>query len=137
MNKIIFFIFFAGTLGFSQVTHAQTKDQVFRDGIVMYNEGDYQGALKAYKHVLEMDPNYQMAYYNLGITYSAIFQWTNAISAYTKAIEIDPKYSDAYFNRSIAFRQLSLFDKALADLSKIISINPKYTRAYTNSGIIY
>lgn len=59
-------------------------------------QGKTHKAVACLKSALKCDPNYEEAYYNLGVYYSSQNQWVRAEKCFSKAIEIDPRYSLAY-----------------------------------------
>jgi tetratricopeptide (TPR) repeat protein len=46
-------------------------------------------AIKAYEDAIETNPNYDTAYYNMGIAYTELNKFEEAIEAYEKAIDLN------------------------------------------------
>lgn len=74
--------------------------------------------LKLYEKVLELDPEFIFAYYNMGEIFYNEKDFRGAIDIYTTALKIEPQFAEAYFNRAIA--RLSIGDTAngIDDLRK-------------------
>ena len=50
------------------------------------------------RKAIEINPNFEMAYLNLGTIFKDLGKLKDAEFSYRKAIEINPNYADAYFN---------------------------------------
>jgi tetratricopeptide (TPR) repeat protein len=57
---------------------------------------DYKVALSYFNKVLELDPNFEQAYYMKGLTYERMNNLSSAESFYTQAMQIKPDYEDAF-----------------------------------------
>jgi tetratricopeptide (TPR) repeat protein len=73
---------------------------------------------------MEIDPKDAVIYYNRGITYGKIKDYSKALADYNQAIQIDPNYTHAYNNRGNVYYNLKDYSKTLADYSKSMQINP-------------
>ncbi|MBQ9076619.1 MAG: tetratricopeptide repeat protein [Muribaculaceae bacterium] len=79
-------------------------------------------------HVIKLSPRMAQAYYNKGIIYSEMQDYTSALSAYSKAIELKTDLGEAYYNRGYVYLKLGNKDAGIADLSKAgeLGIIPSY-----------
>lgn len=103
----------------------------------LYNKALYFQSIKQfteadnlYKEILEKDPNYYIAFYNMGflrLVYSD--DYDSAAHLFTLAIEKDPNYFEAYYNRGYSFELMEQKDKALLDYKKALNIKPDFTLA--------
>jgi tetratricopeptide (TPR) repeat protein len=98
---------------------------------------EYELAISDCSKVLEIDPNYAVAYFNRGLAYSMLGKYDQAISDYTSDIGLIPIATRSYINRGIVYMQLEKYNLAIADLTKSISINSKEPQAYLNRGLTY
>jgi len=55
----------------------------------------YTEALECYDEVLEINPQFALAWLNKGWALGALGRYTEALECYDEAIEIDPNYSEA------------------------------------------
>src|SRR2546428_12695457 len=60
---------------------------------------NYDGAIADFTRVIELDPKFDLAYYNRGLARQAKGDLDGAIADSTPAIELDPKVALAYTNR--------------------------------------
>ncbi|PZX95210.1 BatE protein [Flavobacterium aquariorum] len=96
--KNIFYIL----LLISQVFYAQTG---FEKGNILYQNGKYAEAAKAYESVLEANKESVELYFNLGNCYYKLHQTAPAIYNYEKALVLDPSDKDALNNIKFAQKQ--------------------------------
>ncbi len=78
---------------------------------------DYEKAVYYFTEAIKIRPDQAAAYYNRGLVYSKMREWTNAIPDYDKAIKLDPNYAQAYINRGAAWLHKEGWDKAKSDLT--------------------
>lgn len=70
-------------------------------GSLCYQGKDYENALKLYQACVAIEPNFSIAYYNLGLTYRALGRNFKAIDAYQTAIQLNPNYAWSYQNLGV------------------------------------
>ena len=75
------------------------------------------------------------AYYNCGVAYSAIKDFSKAIEQYSVAIEIHPGYALAFNNRGNAKAGLCRYEEAIADYDAAICISSEIAGVYVNRGV--
>ena len=82
--------------------------------------------------VLQIDPNFALGYYNLGITLKAMGQFIEAIAAYKRAIQLNPEYAQAYQNLGVVLLKLGQVRESLAAFQQAIALyessNPTVAR---------
>ena len=86
------------------------------------------------RQVLNINPNYAEAYYNIGVAHTDKGDVDAAISSYKMAVKIKPDYADAYNNLGIAQQSRGDINGAINSYKKTIKINPSYADAYNNMG---
>jgi antitoxin component YwqK of YwqJK toxin-antitoxin module len=84
-----------------------TKEQekfhkLLLNGIKMFREENYQGAVRTLDKAIELNPNYSDAYFHRGTAYFHDFKFDEAIKDYDKAIELEPLYMESLSNRAFA-----------------------------------
>ena len=74
--------------------------------------------LRDYEKAIELNPDFDFAYFNRANVLCTQKDFQNAIANYTKSIEIDPDFAEAYFNRGLTYLFIGEDTKGLSDLSK-------------------
>jgi superkiller protein 3 len=97
----------------------------------------YEKVESCYKQIIMSNPNNANAYYNLGLTYNDLKNYTEAIKCFQKAIAIDPNDAKAYYNMGIAYRHLKNSEEAIKCFQKAIEINPNHAWSYYAMGLTY
>lgn len=106
-------------------------------GYKNHMQGDFAAAVADYSRAIELNPRFDLAYNNRGISYHMQGQYSEALTEYHKAIELNPRYADAYNNRGITYHVLGRYNEALVEYNTAIKLNPKYADAYLNRGMTY
>lgn len=95
---------------------------------------DLSRAEELYRKAIEIDPNYAVAYSNLGYILHTLERYDEAEVAYRKAIEIDPNYAIVYYNLGITLDELKQYDEAEKSYRKALALDPNNVSAYYNLG---
>ena len=112
-------------------------NQKYEEGLKLYYERNFNGAIQLYSEALEINPNFAEAYTNRGNAYGKLRQYKPAIQDFNKSIEINPNFDRAYYNRGLVHDELGQKEQAIQDYSKAIELNPNYEWAYCNRGVAY
>ena len=95
---------------------------------------EYQGALKDFNKVIELDPNYKKPYFRRAGVYEKLNEKEKALSDYTKYINLNPSdVSNAYNNRgnvkmSLGFEKGACIDYGLSIIYDGTKGKPYYQR---------
>jgi tetratricopeptide (TPR) repeat protein len=133
-------------------------------GFDLLKQGKYDEAIKAFDKAIEIDPQYENAWFGKGDALSAqgkydeaIKAWDEArphppfwidrgfdllkqgkydeaIKAFDKAILIDPQYKWAWFGKGDALSAQGKYDEAIKAFDKAIEIDPQYEKAWYDKG---
>ena len=108
-------------------------------GRLAYDGHDYPGAIKYFKHAIELSPGMSRAYDNLGLSYYYQNENDLAIESYEKAIELDkgaPRPSSwPYLNLAITLQFLNKYDEAERNLRESLRIDPQFKQAHLQLGL--
>ncbi len=83
------------------------------------------------------NPEAELAYFNRGIIYKYLKNYSQAIEDYTQAIKLNPNYARAYYERGNAYKNLENYSQAIEDYTQAIKLNPNFGRVYYNRGLAY
>ncbi len=104
-----------------------------------YNDnGDTEAAIQRYRELLQFDPEYSAARYNLGLLLMDKKRWEEARSQFNWLIEREPQNAKAFFSRGRANYRMKNYELAIADYRQAIDIQlGHYPEAYLNLGLVY
>ena len=109
----------------------------FDKGNELFDLGKYEEAIQCYDIAIEINPDFEEAYYNKGTALSDLGNKEEAIKCYDKAIELNPDLEKAYNNKGVALSDLGKNEEAIQCYDKAIEINPNYANAYNCRGNAY
>lgn len=90
----------------------------------------YLKAIEQYKKVIDLNPNYSNAYFNMANQYSNLWKYNEAIIAYKNVIKLNPNDVDAYYNIWIAYLNIKDNNNAIKSYKKAIEIKPESSFYY-------
>ena len=106
-----------------------SAQEYFESGYTQQEKGELAGAIEDYSHAIELNPQYDDAFYNRGIARRAGGDSDGAIADYSHAIQLNPQHTNAYYGRGTVKQAIDDSDGAIADYSHAIQLNPQYTDA--------
>ncbi len=87
-------------------------------------EKHFDEAKSHYLRAIEIKPDCDRAYVNLGILLRENGQTSEAIAHFQKALEINPRFAQAHLNLGICYEQTKRMDEALIHYQKAIEASP-------------
>jgi len=107
-----------------------STEALYDRGLFYQDAGDLEKATADYNSILQIDPNYKNAYYNLGyIEVNFKKNYQKAIEYFAKAIDKDKYYAEAFYNRGYCYEMMGDKQKARADYKAALENSPKYDLA--------
>lgn len=107
-------------------------DSFYNYGLALADDKKFEEAIEAYKKAVTLNPQYGLAYNNLGSAYENIDNESGAFDAYSKAVEINSRHSEAQHNLGAILNQRGQNEKAKACYIKAIEANPGFTYAHNS-----
>jgi protein O-mannosyl-transferase len=95
-------------------------------GMVLFEKGQLDEAIRHYRRTLEMQPDFWDADYNLGTALLGKGQVDEAIFYCDKAVRMEPNDPDAHVAFANALLQKKRTDDAIAHYQKAVAIRPDY-----------
>ena len=114
------------------VDTASSAEELFHAASFL-DSGDptnFEDALKAYRLVLERDPDLVPALINLANLYYARDQIAEAQALYERGIALEPDVFEAHFNLGNIFHDLGQYPAAQACYREALRLNPTYADAH-------
>ena len=107
-------------------------------GLFLQNNGKLALADSCYNKILELEPNFEVAYQNKGyvhlMTYSDSWEKEKndsvlvlAIEDFTSAIDLNDQYVQSYHNRGLCYELMGDFISAKVDYATALKIDPFFT----------
>jgi hypothetical protein len=118
----------------------QTGDaKTFLDqGVKLYDQGDYKGAVEQYKKALEIDPKSPVVNYEIASTYYALNDFKTAIQYSDVVIDLNISYADqAYILKGSALDGMEKPKEAIKVYKKGIKEFPENNLLRYNLGFTY
>jgi tetratricopeptide (TPR) repeat protein len=107
-------------------------------GMSLLRLRDPQGAIRAIKKAIDIDPNHVEARTLLGYVELEVRGDADAaIREYRKVIELKASSAEAHSNLAVALKKRGDFDQAIVSLNKAIELKPDSAAALTTRGGVY
>lgn len=111
-------------------TRARSFNLCLRQGLLFYEQGEYEKAAEQFRAAAEQNPDSPQAYNYLGLCYFKQKNYESAGEQFEKAVALDPSFASAYNNLGgicsikLQFKKAKeMFKKALALAPNLISAN--------------
>ncbi|MEX1188754.1 MAG: tetratricopeptide repeat protein [Bacteroidia bacterium] len=104
-------------------------------GIIYKESGDTALAISSFLTTVEQDPNYLLAYEQLGLVFSASGN-PRAINFYETAIKLDPKNSLTRYNLGMYYQDNGNPEKAVEVFKELVKLDPAFANAHYNLGYL-
>ena len=119
----------------SKVTEQDKNNQtaLFMKGFICKETGDTTNAVNYFRHIIELYPDYEPAYEELGMLYA---QHRNKLGLeyLTTALSLEPKNVNVLYGLAMLYQDAEEADKANEYYVKILEIDPNHTNAWFNRG---
>lgn len=99
-------------------------------GNALFQKGDSEGAIRAYRKALEIEPAYALAWNNLGTVLLGGGRFQESVGCFDQALRLKPDFSEAECNLGNAWFQLGDPDRAGPHFKRALEINPDYAAAH-------
>ncbi len=96
-------------------------------------DGKTDQAIKDYSQAIELNPDFDIAYYARGELYHNTNKFDMAIEDYSTSIRLDPDNVKVHFKRGNTKFAIGQYAEAIADFNEAIRLDPHY-RTYNNRG---
>ena len=112
----------------------KARDWNGKGNVENYERRNYQQAIIYYKNAIDIDPEYQAAYFNIALAYTSIGDYENVIINAQKAIEYNRQSGNSYRVLGYAYLNRRENENAFNAFSKAIELpNAPYVDKYESS----
>lgn len=106
-------------------------------GFIAQKNGNDPLARELFEKASKANPNYGVAWLNLGAQYLKVKNYEAASSALSKAVELMPERPEGFLNLGSALRGLGQVVEAQKQYERALKLKSNYPEAYFNLGILY
>lgn len=110
---------------FSGFSYSQSANFAFQQGEELLEKQQYEQAIEKFKYVLQKDPYYYEAYYDMGLIYLKTNKKEDAYENFRMAIQTHSNYKEAYEQHAQLALELNKFKEGLNDFENLIRLSPK------------
>jgi tetratricopeptide (TPR) repeat protein len=93
-------------------------------GTIHYNLREYEKAERFYREATLADPDYALAFFDLGNVLDEMQRMAEATVAYQKAISLVPQYADAHYNLALSYERQGHRRRALRHWLTYVRLDP-------------
>jgi tetratricopeptide (TPR) repeat protein len=106
-------------------------------GDQLYDQGDFEGAVKEFKTALTLDPSNVNIHNSLGVCYSVMEDLEKGLNEFKTAIKLDPAEVMAVYNAGLACTLMGKYAQALEHLLDAYRIDDKIFEVVFQTGRLY
>ncbi|MDQ5986555.1 MAG: Photosystem I assembly protein Ycf3 [Syntrophus sp. SKADARSKE-3] len=120
------------------LTKPNTLAGAWAQGVIDFSRNQYANALASFNKAVSYDPESDLGYIGLGVTYASMKQFDRALEEYTRAIAAKGFWQAiSYQNRAIAYVHKGQYNMAIKDLDQAIALAPNNAQFYYLRGLAY
>jgi predicted O-linked N-acetylglucosamine transferase (SPINDLY family) len=112
---------------------SQRIDALMAEGVRHQQAENFDGAERAYRAVLQLDPTHSQALALLGMIAGMFGNFQVAIDYFLRALQRDPTNADIFHNLGETYRHLNEVGKAIPCFGKAIELRPEFYIAYRSA----
>ncbi len=121
----------------AQAAISNVAKRTFNEGNQCYKRRDLDCAIEKYLQVIEIDPEFYQAYYQIGVIEARRGNNTYAIENYKSALEHSPEFYKGWYALGLVQKKDGDIESALVSLQRCVEIHPGYQKGYGAMGDIY
>jgi tetratricopeptide (TPR) repeat protein len=104
-------------------------------GNALRAKGDLEGAIRRYRHAVQIDPDFALAHNNLGVVLRGQGQLDGALAEFRQAVRLKKDYAEAHTNLGVALYETGQLDEGMAEYRQAIEINKDLPEPHANLGV--
>jgi Flp pilus assembly protein TadD/spermidine synthase len=109
-------------------------DWHFDRGVTAAQKGDFEGAARHFRAVLDLYPRSEYAYNYLGRSLEQLNDPHGALDAYAAALQFKPRFVEPRNNAAMLLARMGQMDAAIQQWREVLAINPNLIESHNNLG---
>jgi tetratricopeptide (TPR) repeat protein len=108
-------------------------------GVCFYQLKQLDKAVTEFEQAVKLNPNYEKAFYALGMAEADLQHWSGAEKAFRQVLKLSKgRHGEAWFDLAFVYVGQKKYDEAFASFQKAINFGSKSVGAsHNNLGVIY
>ncbi|WP_404452843.1 tetratricopeptide repeat protein [Virgibacillus necropolis] len=116
-------------LTYFQEIESENPDTLFKYGFTAAHANRNDIAIKAWEHVIEIDPHYLSVYYELAKAYETEERTNEAYETINKGLQLDDFNKELYFYAANLAHQINKNDESEKYIREAVALDPDYKEA--------
>ncbi|WP_224983688.1 nodulation protein NodZ [Geomonas agri] len=117
------------------MTESQSLKDLFAAANALFASGDLSGAAERYRRVLQLDPYFAQASFNLGCTLDRLCGPGEGLPHFERAAQLVPQWSEAHGNFGLALARVGRMEEASGELAEACRLAPEHAGYRNNLGL--
>ena len=138
-TTLVWFLTFS-VLPFETIANQETKlksQRHYADGVQLSQAKYWKEASNEFLKAIQIDPEYSLAYANLGVSLSQLGRHKEALLAFDEAIVLGYDHAQLRYNRGLSFSNLNLIEEAINEFKLSLKMDSRNVKANYNIGLLY
>ncbi|MBI4389032.1 MAG: tetratricopeptide repeat protein, partial [Nitrospinae bacterium] len=106
----------------------------YKGNFALYALGEPDTAIKYFNRILEKDPGFVLAHYDLAVAYREKGMFEETVKEYEKTILLNPRFPEALSNLGGHYFMNGKMQEAAAAFKKAVQLYPNFLQALSNLG---
>ena len=108
---------------------------LFSMAVDLEAEKQYIQMIQVLLRLIDLQPDYEDAWFGLGVALGWQGQLAEAVAAYRKQVEIKPDHDNAWYNLGVVLARQGQLVEAVTAYRKQIEVKPDHDKAWNNLGV--
>lgn len=126
-----------GTFELIEREYATEQQSYLNKGVVLFQQGEFETSVEAFRKALEIDPEYTQAYINIGTAYMRLSRFAEADRSFRKAISLDPENVLAHVGLGQNYKLSGNADAAIEELTTALGLDPENAEAAYTLALVH
>jgi tetratricopeptide (TPR) repeat protein len=114
-----------------------SAQEYFDQGNALYEQGDLQAAISAYREAVALDDKNAGYWHNLGVAYYSLNRLDEASDGFQRGLALEPDNAELNYLMGVVSIQFDQLAKAETYLTRANRLNPDLPEPYFGLGVLY